>query len=43
VRGAGGEPVPEEYIPARYNIESKLSADVQANNANRFDFSLETK
>ena len=42
-RGAGGEPVPEEYIPARYNIESKLTADVQASDSNRFDFSLESK
>jgi len=42
-RGAGGEPVPEEYIPARYNIESKLNAEVQASNANQCDFSLESK
>jgi hypothetical protein len=42
-RGAGGEPVPEEYIPARYNIESKLSAEVHARHVNRFDFSLESK
>ncbi len=43
VRGAGGEPVPEEYIPARYNVESKLNADVQTKQVNRFDFSLESK
>jgi hypothetical protein len=42
-RGGGGEPVPEEFIPARYNMESKLGADVQPNNKNRFDFSLEGK
>lgn len=42
-RGAGGEPVPEEYIPARYNTESKLNAEVQAKSANRFDFPLESK
>jgi len=42
-RGAGGEPVPEEYIPARYNTESKLSAEVQARQTNRLDFSLESK
>lgn len=42
-RGGGGEPVPEEYIPARYNMESKLNADVQPNDNNRFDFSLEGK
>jgi hypothetical protein len=42
-RGGGGEPVPEEYIPTRYNMESKLGADVQPNNKNRFDFPLEGK
>lgn len=42
-RGGGGEPVPEEYIPTRYNMESKLNADVQPNNKNRFDFTLEGK
>lgn len=42
-RGGGGEPVPEEYIPNRYNMESKLNADVQPNNKNRFDFALEGK
>ena len=42
-RGGGGEPVPEEYLPARYNTESKLSAEVRASNANQFDFSLESK
>src|SRR5262245_1457424 len=36
-RGGGGEPVPEEYIPTHYNMESKLNADVQPNNKNRFD------
>lgn len=42
-RGGGGEPVPEEYIPTRYNMESKLNADVQPNDKNRFDFALEGK
>ena len=42
-RGAGGEPVSEEYIPARYNVESKLSAEVDARQAHRFDFSLDSK
>jgi hypothetical protein len=42
-RGAGGEPVPEEYISARYNLESTLTAEVQARDINRFDFSLESK
>ena len=42
-RGAGGEPVPEEYIPPRYNLESKLTAEVTRSGANRFDFALESK
>jgi hypothetical protein len=42
-RGAGGEPVAEEYIPARYNVESKLTAEVQPRKENRFDFSLQSK
>jgi len=39
-RGAGGEPVPEEYIPERYNAQSELTADVQPSGANVFDFEL---
>jgi hypothetical protein len=45
-RGAGGEPVAEEYVPSRYNTESKLTAEVQAKgdkSANRLDFSLDSK
>jgi len=44
-RGAGGEPVPEEYLPARYNVESKLIVDVKPprkpgqNNVINFDLS----
>jgi len=42
-RGAGGEPVAEEYVPARYNIQSELTADVQAKGKNTFDFELGSK
>jgi hypothetical protein len=42
-RGAGGEPVPEEYVPARYNTQSELTAEVQAAGKNIFDFELKSK
>jgi hypothetical protein len=42
-KGAGGEPVPEEYIPARYNIESQLTAEVKAEGSNTFDFALRSQ
>jgi hypothetical protein len=38
---ASGEGVPNEmYIPARYNLESELEADVTAAGPNEFDFQL---
>ena len=43
VRGAGGEPVPEEYIPERYNSQSILEAEVKPQAENSFDFKLEGK
>jgi hypothetical protein len=43
IRGAGGEPVPEEYIPDRYNSKSKLEAEVAARDDNNFKFDLESK
>lgn len=42
-RGAGGEPVPEEYIPERYNSQSELSAEVQPTAANDIDFDLRSQ
>ncbi len=42
-RGAGGEPVPEEYIPARFNLESELTADVQKAAENVANFDLKSK
>jgi hypothetical protein len=42
-RGAEGEPVPEEYIPARYNTESQLSAEVTAGGSRTLDFELKSK
>lgn len=41
-KGAGGEPVPEEYIPERYNVQSTLTAEVTPDGANRFDFPLQS-
>jgi len=41
--GAGGEPVPEEYLPERYNFMSELEATVAANDNNRIDFTLSLK
>jgi hypothetical protein len=42
-RGAGGEPVPEEYLPDRYNSASTLTAEVTRGGPNQFDFKLEGK
>jgi hypothetical protein len=39
-RGAGGEPVPEEYLPDRYNVHSILTAEVTPNGPNHFAFEL---
>jgi hypothetical protein len=43
VRGAGGEPVPEEYIPERYNVQSVLAEEVKADGENRYEFKLQSK
>ena len=42
-RDAMGLPVPEDYLPARYNTETTLRADVVAGGPNVFDFPLEEK
>jgi hypothetical protein len=42
-RGAGGEPVPEEYIPARYNTSSELTAEVKESSENKISFELQGK
>lgn len=42
-RGAGGEPVPEEYLPSRYNMQSTLTAEVKKSGENVFSFQLESK
>jgi len=41
--GAGGEPVPEEYIPARFNVQTELSADVKPVRENIANFELQSK
>jgi hypothetical protein len=43
VRGAGGEPVAEEYIPEQYNNKSTLEAEVKPQAENTFEFQLERK
>lgn len=41
--GAAGEPVAEEYLPAKYNSETTLEAEVKSSGTNTFDFPLESK
>ena len=43
LRGAGGEPVPEEYLPERYNASSELKATVKPDDKNTIDFTLTSK
>lgn len=40
-KGAGGEPVPEEIIPAAYNTQSKLTEEVTVAGPNEFKFTLQ--
>ena len=42
-KGAGGEPVPEEYLPRKFNSESTLSAEVKSSGENKVDFALAGK
>ena len=42
-RGAGGEPVPEEFIPPRYNAESQLTAEVKTVGENAVNFELKSR
>jgi hypothetical protein len=39
-KGAMNEPIYDNYIPDRYNVETTLTADVTADGPNRFDFAL---
>ncbi|MCI0359588.1 MAG: hypothetical protein L0211_14020 [Planctomycetaceae bacterium] len=41
--GAGGEPVAEEYLPAKYNDATILTADVKPSGENKVDFALDSK
>ena len=36
----GLQPPPENYIPARFNVESTLTATVRADGSNTFDFAV---
>jgi hypothetical protein len=38
-----GEPVPVDYIPAKYNSQSTLTAEVTADGANQFNFELKSR
>ena len=42
-KGAGGEPVPEDYLPQKYNSESTLTAEVKSSGENKVDFPLTGK
>lgn len=42
-KGAGGEPVPEEFLPRKYNDDSTLSAEVKSKGENKADFPLTGK
>jgi len=42
-KGAGGEPVPEEFLPRKYNDNSTLSAEVKSSGENKADFALTGK
>lgn len=39
-RDAFGAPAPEDYLPARYNTQSTLHAEVTPTGPNQFDFAL---
>ena len=39
-KGAGGEPVPEEFVSPEYNAQSKLTAEVKPEGPNNFEFKL---
>jgi hypothetical protein len=40
---ATGTPLGEMYIPARYNTQTSLEAEISSDGANRFDFPLQEK
>jgi hypothetical protein len=39
-KGAGGEPVPEEFLSPEYNAQSKLTGEVKPEGPNEFEFQL---
>jgi hypothetical protein len=39
-KGAGGEPVPEEFLSAEYNTKSTLTGEVTPDGPNEFEFNL---
>jgi len=41
--GPDGKPMSEQYIPARYNAKTELTARVEVDGENRFMFELSTK
>jgi hypothetical protein len=42
-KGAGGEPVAEEFLPRKYNEDSTLSTEVNSKGVNKADFTLTGK
>lgn len=39
-KGAGGEPVPEEFLAAEYNTRSQLTVEVKPEGPNEFELTL---
>jgi hypothetical protein len=39
-KGAGGKPVPEEFLSPEYNTQSKLTGEVKPEGPNEFEFKL---
>ena len=42
-KNAYGKPQMDSTVPARYNVDSKLTATVSANSPNAIDFNIESK
>ena len=42
-RGAGGEPVPEEFLSSEYNTRSKLTGEVKPEGPNTYEFKLHAR
>tara|TARA_R110002095_G_scaffold198174_1_gene177596 strand:+ start:765 stop:1133 length:369 start_codon:yes stop_codon:yes gene_type:complete len=41
--GPDGKPMSEQYLPARYNAKTKLTAEVSPDGANAFEFKIKVE